>query len=90
MASSSFAQPSFDIMQHRINDYRIHVPLNHIFLNIIPKKEVTHILISCFESQEKSIQFVDSISDMYNQGYKDKVGTFFNHVPHFLHRKHLF
>lgn len=58
MASSSFAQPSFDIMQHRINDYRIHVPLNHIFLNIIPEEEVTHILISCFESQEKSIQFV--------------------------------
>lgn len=76
MASSSFAQPSFDIMQHRINDYIIHVPLNHIFLNIIPEEEVTHILISCFESQEKSIQFVDSIRDMYNQGYEDKVGTF--------------
>lgn len=76
MASSSFTQPSFDIMQHRINDYRIHVPFNHIFLNIIPEEKVTHILISCFESQKKSIQFVDSIKDMYNQGNKDKVGTF--------------
>ncbi len=76
MASSSFTQPSFDIMKRRINDYRGDVPLNHIFLNIIPEEKVTHILISCFKSQDKSMQFVDSIKDVYNQGYKDKVGVF--------------
>lgn len=76
MASSSFTQPSFDIRKRRINDYRGNVPLNHIFLNIIPEEKVTHVLISCFKSQDKSMQFVDSIKDMYNQGHKDGVGTF--------------
>lgn len=76
VASASIIQPSFDIMNNKTNDYSVDTPLNHIFLNIIPEEQTTHILISCFKSQEKSLHFIDLIKEMYELGKKDELGTY--------------
>lgn len=80
IASASFIQPSFDILEHRINDYKVRLPLNHIFLNIIPEEKTTHILISCFKSQRKSIQFIESLKAEYNRGRINLVGVFLTNL----------
>ena len=76
IASSSFCQPSFTINNYRINDYKnTVVPLNHIFINIIPEKEWTYILLSCFKNQPKSIKFLLELEEEYKID-KEHFGTF--------------
>lgn len=76
IASASFCQPSFTINNHRINDYKnTEVPLNHIFINIIPEKGWTYILLSCFKNQPSSIKFLSEIKEVYKVD-KERFGTF--------------
>lgn len=76
MASSSFCQPSFSINENRLNDYKDYSkPLNHIFINIIPEENCTHILLSCFKQQEKAKLFLEELESMFLID-KNRVGLF--------------
>lgn len=66
LATASFCQPSFTINNNRINDYTDDTkPLNHIFINIIPEKERTNVLFSCFRDQPLSMRFLTELKDVY-------------------------
>lgn len=78
IASSSMCEPTFSILGNRINDYcDIDTPLNHIIINIVPEKECnhTHILVSAFANQPKSIQFINELEQIYKVN-KESFGTF--------------
>lgn len=76
IASASFCQPTFTINNNRINDYKqTDRPLNHIFINIVPEKERTYILISCFKNQLNSIKFLSELNEVYKVD-KERFGTF--------------
>ena len=76
IASASFCQPTFTINNNRINDYRqTEIPLNHLFINIVPEKECTYILISCFKNQPNSIKFISELKEVYEVD-KERFGTF--------------
>lgn len=66
IATASFCQPTFTINNYRINDYKDDSkPLNHIFINIIPELECTHVLFSCFKDQPQSLRFITELKDIY-------------------------
>ena len=76
IASASFCQPTFTINNNRINDYKqTEIPLNHLFINIVPEKECTYILISCFKNQPNSIKFISELKEVYEVD-KERFGTF--------------
>ena len=76
IASASFCQPTFTINNNRINDYKnVKVPLNHFFINIIPEKGWTDILLSCFKNQPSSIKFLSELKEVYKVD-KERFGTF--------------
>lgn len=76
IAASSTCEPPYTINKCRINNYLDFLtPLNHIFINIIPEEDKTHILISAFSDQPKAIQFIEELEDTYKSD-KDKFGRF--------------
>lgn len=76
IASASLCQPTFTINNKRCNDYRrTDVPLNHLFINIVPEKESTYILISCFKNQPSSIEFLQELEEVYEND-KERLGRF--------------
>lgn len=76
IASASFCQPTFTVNKNRINDYRqTEIPLNHLFINIVPEKECTYILLSCFKNQPNSIKFLSELKEVYEVD-KERFGTF--------------
>ena len=76
IASASFCQPTFTINNNRINDYKnTEIPLNHLFINIVPEKEYTYILLSCFKDQPSSIKFLSELKEVYKVD-KERFGTF--------------
>ncbi len=76
IASASFCQPTFTINNNRINDYKnTEIPLNHLFINIVPEKECTYILLSCFKNQSCSIKFLSELKEVYKVD-KERFGTF--------------
>ena len=76
IASSSFCQPSFSINGNRLNDYKdSNKPLNHIFINIIPEENCTHILLSCFKQQEEAKKFLEELETSFILD-KNKVGLY--------------
>ena len=76
IASSSMCEPTFSILNNRLNNYfDTSTPLNHIFINIIPEEECTHILISAFNDQPKAVQFISEIEQVYKTD-REEVGLF--------------
>ncbi len=76
IASASLCQPTFTINNNRLNDYkRTDIPLNHLFINIVPEVDCTYILVSCFKNQPNSIEFLHELKEVY-KGDKERFGTF--------------
>lgn len=76
IAASGVCEPPYTIFKNRINDYMdFSTPLNHIFINIIPEDCKTHILISAFKDQPKSIHFIEELKEAYETD-KNKIGYF--------------
>ena len=66
IAVAGVCEPPYTINNCKINDYLdFSTPLNHVFINIIPEYNSTHILISAFKDQPKSIRFIKEIADTY-------------------------
>ncbi len=76
IASASLCQPTFSINNKRFNDYKkTDIPLNHLFINIIPEAECTYVLISCFKNQPSSMAFLQELEEVYKND-KERFGTF--------------
>lgn len=76
IASASLCQPTFSINNKRFNDYKkTDIPLNHLFINIIPEAECTYVLISCFKNQSSSMVFLQELEEVYKND-KERFGTF--------------
>lgn len=76
IASASLCQPTFSINNKRFNNYKkTDIPLNHLFINIIPEAECTYVLTSCFKNQPSSMAFLQELEEVYKND-KERLGTF--------------
>ncbi len=62
IASANVIQPTYDINGETFNNWENEgIPLSHIFINIIPELNCTHILISCLKQDKKSVEYLEKI-----------------------------